>query len=494
MKILGLSLLRIGDILMHREVLQSVRAQYPQAEIHLLINEQFQSVQDLVPEVQTWKFVPRTQLQEILVKRNQSAGHAHEILSRVVTDLNLEKYDLVLNLTNNFLSVRLMDLIEAKEKRGSAFSNGRKVRELNRWQSYLNDHFSVQQGSRFHYVEVLSRALGFEPRRPLAAKSPQSNKIYFQLLTSDKKKNWGLGRFQKLIQNLKADLPQFEFIGLCSPAEREMVEVFFQSHEIVSPGLSEAAQLLSEARLLVTGDTSLLHLAAQARCETVSLFLGSADPVKTSAWQKDSTLISARVACAPCVHSSPCSQRSHLCAEEISVQQVTDVTRALLTGSGKKISSSAQSLEKLVWFNYLENENRSSIPAYASVARENPMSVSSIEQADAKQAELHDACVEMKICIDLISRALLVDQKAGNRRALADLVQKFTQNFSGQKDFVQQLHWALEIRNEFEMIKNVRKAWLELSELIEIRGKILREARGLYVREPRATQEHSAET
>lgn len=496
MKILALSLLRIGDILMHREIVRSIHAQYPQAEVHFLINQQFASVKELLPEVSVWKYLPRTQIQDVLVKRNQHVDHAHQLLTSVVKDLNQEKYDLVLNLTNNFLSVRLMDLIVAKEKRGSAFQDGRKVRDQNRWQTYLNDHFSVTNGSRFHYVEVLSRALGLEADRSTIRTHGKSNKIYFQLLTSDVKKNWGLSRFQKLIQALKFEMPQFEFIGLCSPAERDMVSVFFQPSEFISPSLKEASDLLSEARLLVTGDTSLLHLAAQARCETIAIFLGSADPVKTSAWQNGSTLLTSTVGCAPCTHSKPCSQKSHLCAEEISVARVLAMTKGILVGAPQRsFSSEFAKFETAVWFHYLENENQSQLPRFASIARETKFSrYEDWQKANETQKALEIATQDLKIAVDQTSRSLLVDQKSGNHARIDALVRGFIQKFSDQKDFVRQFLWAFENKNEFEMIKSYRKAWLELSELIEIRGKILNTARGLYVREPSASQEHSAET
>ena len=53
MKILALSLLRLGDIFMHQEILRDLKRAYPQAKIDLVLNEQFAMVGPLLHEVDT---------------------------------------------------------------------------------------------------------------------------------------------------------------------------------------------------------------------------------------------------------------------------------------------------------------------------------------------------------------------------------------------------------------------------------------------------------
>ncbi len=330
MKILIISLLRLGDILLHRELARSLKAQNPDCQIHFLIYSQFQSVGPLVPESEKWHVLDRKSLQRILVERQQSPLTAYTHLESVISEINGEKYDLILNATHNRLSVRMMDLLQAQEKRGVALESGRKVPDVNSWQTYLNENFSSHQGSRFHYLEVLHRSLGISMQLPEAAQCRKPGVILLQLLTSDVKKNWGLEKFRELKDRLQKRFPDHQVLGLCSPQEKEQVSQHFQWHEFLTPNLEDARDLLKEVRLLITGDTSIQHLAAQQGCPVVSLFMGSADPVKTAPWQMGAWVIQAQSDCSPCVHSQPCHQSKHLCAQSIEVTTVFELVESLI--------------------------------------------------------------------------------------------------------------------------------------------------------------------
>jgi ADP-heptose:LPS heptosyltransferase len=392
MKILLLSLLRLGDILMHRQVVRNLKRQYPNAKIHMLIHSQFQSVQNLLPEVDQWHVLDRNEMQKILVERLQSPIVAFEKLQAVVCDLNSHKFDVVFNLTHNRFSVRLMDLIQASDKRGVALHMGRKTADANPWQSYLNENFSELNGSRFHYLEVLQKSLGIEVGQATAGESRKSQLILLQLLTADEKKNWGLGRFAELKKKLEAQFPEARILGICSPQEKDRVSEVFAWTEFLTPTLDEAARLLNEASLLITGDTSIQHLAAQQGCPVVSLFLGSADPVKTAPWQEGAWVVQGQVACSPCAHSSPCHQARHLCAESLKVETVFSFVTGILKGEEVKLFDSSmartvqtktsfrleranesllQIIENEVWSQYLNGSNEPEISNFSIAEMEN---------------------------------------------------------------------------------------------------------------------------
>lgn len=388
MKILLLSLLRLGDIVMHRQVVRNLKRQYPGCQVHMLIHSQFQTVQSLLPEVDQWHALDRNEIQKILVERAQSPIAAFETLQRTIESLNSQNFDLVFNLTHNRFSVRLMDLIQAKEKRGVALEMGRKVADMNSWQTYLNENFSELKGSRFHYLEVLQKSLGIQVGVPSVAGQRQSRLVLIQLLTSDVKKNWGLGRFKELKHKLEREFPEARIVAICSPQEKEQVSKFFDWNEFVTPTLDEVALLLNEAALLITGDTSIQHLAAQQGCPVVSLFLGSADAFKTAPWQEGAWVVQGQAACAPCAHSSPCHQATHLCADALKVETVFSLVSGVLRGkkikifdssisrtSSHKNSSSlekeggfAQWLEKEVWTQYLDGSQVCDVPEVDPVA------------------------------------------------------------------------------------------------------------------------------
>ncbi|MGZ5279482.1 MAG: glycosyltransferase family 9 protein, partial [Pseudobdellovibrionaceae bacterium] len=308
---------------------------------------------------------------------------AFEKLQTLIDGLNAEKFGMVFNLTHNRFSVRLMDLIQSPEKRGVALEMGRKVADENSWQTYFNENFSERQGSRFHYLEVLQRALDIHVGPIPIGESRKSPLILLQLLTSDTKKNWGLHRFAALKKSLEQAFPEMRVLGLCSPQEKEQVSRFFAWNEFLSPTLEEAALLLKEAALLVTGDTSIQHLATQQACPVVSLVLGSADPVKTAPWQTGAWVIQGQANCAPCLHSAPCHQPTHICAQSLQVETVFSLVSGILKGGKVKIFASNairtqrrgdsfgfevqsedlnQTVEQQVWWLYLNGSQKLEMP------------------------------------------------------------------------------------------------------------------------------------
>lgn len=518
MKILLLSLLRLGDVLMHREIVRALNSRYPQAQIHFLINAQFSSVQDLLPEVHRWKLFPRDQIQNILVEQKHPVQHAFRMFEESVDDLNRENYDLVLNLTHNFFSVRLMDLINAGQKRGACFQEGKKVSDQNRWQTYLNEKFSVNGRSRFHYIEVLLRSLDL----PLPFPKPAQNKddlgpVYLQILTADPKKNWGLSRFRQLLAQLQAANPHRQIRALCSPTERELALTVFEKDQIFSPSLQEAAGLLGQARLLITGDTSLQHLAAQVECQIVSIFLGSADCVKTAPWQSGAWVIRSQVSCAPCGHSEPCSRGSHQCAEDIEVDKVFSLAQSILKNEApisldKLVSQTRfsqghlfmspesfhQTLERAVWSCYLEKETASGDFVPAGIAGEmgSLVSQSQLDQISLEQNNIEKMGERIQIEIGKAyqSKIKAIDGKLFSEylNRIREAVQEWERISPSRKDNVLQFQWALSnpTLSDFQILKDLRGAMAELNELTIIRSKILKELRGYHVRS-KPYEEHS---
>ena len=90
------------------------------------------------------------------------------------------------------------------------------------------------------------------------------------------------------------------------------------------------AALLDRCRLLVTGDTGPMHLAAALDTPIVGLFFGPAMPEDTGPYGEDHLLVHAAVPCAPCDHQSRCG--APFCREEISSELVTQLAQAQLAG------------------------------------------------------------------------------------------------------------------------------------------------------------------
>src|SRR4051812_44844975 len=100
MKILVVSLLRLGDILLATSVLRSLKRENPKAEIHILINGQFQAVTNLIPHVTKVFSFDRDGIQQIIGTADRSLLEAYFRVEDLVEQLQTEQYDKVINLTH----------------------------------------------------------------------------------------------------------------------------------------------------------------------------------------------------------------------------------------------------------------------------------------------------------------------------------------------------------------------------------------------------------
>ncbi|MBV2168985.1 MAG: glycosyltransferase family 9 protein [Bdellovibrio sp.] len=371
MKILVLSLLRLGDIIQQAPLLKGLREKHPEAEIHLLLNRQFASVEKVLEgAVDRYIYFDREALQKGLGESSYNILWSYTQVEKLVGELNQESYDVAINLTHNKLSAYLMGVIQASQKRGLYQEEGRFKGLSNRWLRYFNDRFSGSQKSLFHYVELLGKAFDIPVQTPLAASRKKNKLVLLQCLTSDSKKNWGLERYFDLKRTIEVSLVDYEVCVLGASFERETLLKVFSEKDLLICDLPEARKHLQNADLLVTGDTSIKHMAAQVGTPIVEIAVGSSDPLKTGAYSSQAVIIQGEVACAPCSHSQACSQNSHLCAEDVTVEKVFAAVWDQLSGEKILERNLFQTLERAVWSLYLDKARSDVEPFYREAIAE----------------------------------------------------------------------------------------------------------------------------
>ena len=374
MKILVLSLLRIGDIVLSAPVLRGLRERYPDAEIHLLINSQFRQIASLLPYIDRVIPFERDRLQKGLGDANVAIFDSYDRLNETVDQLNFENYDWTINLTHNRLSGWMMNLINAKERSGLCFDHQGRATFGSSWFRYLNNQVDSDGDEVFHYSDVFRFALGLvdeasahtqksglvetvkgrteaEEFLDMTFSTAPARKelIAVQVLTSDSKKDWGLERFQQALVHMGRQHPNAGFAILSAPFERERLMPFVE--DLVASGVNAhlavlsfegAFSLLRKARLLLTGDTSVKHLACAARTPIVEISLGSSDLHRTGAYLHGAVIIQSRETCAPCVHSKPCHRDTHACSVRISPELVSMIAGEVFTGRGFQLKTIAE--------------------------------------------------------------------------------------------------------------------------------------------------------
>jgi len=341
MKILVVNLLRLGDFLQSVPVLAGLKSKHPHAQVDVLVHTPVAALRPLVPAVNRWWTLDRDELQAGLGRSDVPLLTSFDVLKEQCEALSQEKYDLILNLSHTEFSGWITGFIVAKSKVGLAFNSRGQASFNSPWFRYLNRHAGQTATEIFHYSDIFAYAAeaADEPRawpmKPTAEGEaevaalnlPYGEWIAIQALTSDAKKNWGGERWARLINELSAQRPQAHFVLLGAPNEKASLNAIIEKTGAgrVTPAvvsLDGALALLKRAALLITGDTSIKHLANAATCKVVELSLGSSDYRRTGIYKAGSLIVQGQAACAPCPHSNPCSQASHLCAENVHPETV----------------------------------------------------------------------------------------------------------------------------------------------------------------------------
>ncbi|HRO66570.1 MAG TPA: glycosyltransferase family 9 protein, partial [Pseudobdellovibrionaceae bacterium] len=283
MKILVLSLLRVGDLIQQKPLLNRLREKHPGAEIHLLVNRSVLPVRDLFPEVDLWFSFDRDGLQKQIGSAEMPLLKPLKELTALIEELSHEHYDLVCNFTHNRLSAFLSAAIPAAEKKGLlAGDQGFRPFE-NAWLRHFNERFGTKEGTPFHYVELLAGAFDLGRIEPPVLKS-RGNLLLIQPLTSDPKKNYHPTSWIRCLNAVRTSRPDLEIGVLGAPFEKETLLKYFDPEDLLICEWTELKGHLQRAALLVTGDTSVKHLAVQAGVPLLEIALGSADPEKTGAY------------------------------------------------------------------------------------------------------------------------------------------------------------------------------------------------------------------
>lgn len=327
MNILLVSLLRAGDLLMHIAAIEKL-AKAPKINIYLLTHRQNKGLEFLSPWIKKTFYFDRD-----LVQRSQKedflpldSGFLHTI--RLISELNEIKFQTIYNFTNTKISALLISLIRAENKIGLNNNDQNYfVNDPNGWISYLNN----TKSSKFHMIDIFKNSI-IEKHNLTAlanqdlydlAKVEKTKSICIQALTSDQKKTWPLKNWNQLITLFAKKLPEYKIYILCSNAEKTKLFEAFKDYigNIFVSTYKEAYDMINTSSLLITGDTSIKHLASFTNTPVLELTLGSANQNETGIYSENGYLLFNPISCQPCSHSSNCSV-NYICHNSIKVQDV----------------------------------------------------------------------------------------------------------------------------------------------------------------------------
>lgn len=354
MKILVVSLLRLGDLIMLAPVISGLRTRYPRAEIHLLTNDSNRSVVPLMPHIVKTHYFERNSIQQSLGTADAPLFWGYHKVRELVDGINSENYSLCINFTHTKLSGYLMGQIHAEEKQGVAIDAAGRVSYGSPWFRYLNDISTTYKGPQFHFTDVFMFACDLEksPRfselkethegrseadNVLKNFNTNGRTIAIQTRTSEEKKNWEADKWKALLKSLSRAYPADNFVLLGAPNEIEYLTDLkmgadSERIQIAICSMAGAYSILKKSNFVLSVDTSIKHLAAATSAKVIELSLGSSDYQQTGIAKSNSYIIRSKEKCAPCPHSSPCSREKRFCSINISSDAVFAVMSTLLAG------------------------------------------------------------------------------------------------------------------------------------------------------------------
>lgn len=368
MKILVISLLRVGDLAMTAPVLRDLRASLaPGAKLDLLVNSQSLQVAKLLPSIDSVHVFERDTIQKGLGDPAVPFFESYERLSSLLDVLNAQSYDTVINLTHTRLSGWIASLVQANRRVGLSFDQEGKATFGSNWFRYLNAQVEADGKDIFHYNDVFRFALGVQPsggdafketqegkeeaQAILAKKTnPESSLICVQALTSDTKKDWNLKSYARALKAFNERHSNVAVAVLAAPFEEQKLKPFVEDLRatgidafIAVTSFAGAFSLLKKSKLLITLDTSIKHLAAAAHTPILEVCLGSSDPYRTGAYRDGAVVVSSKETCAPCVHSRACHRERRFCDEKIPSDAIAMLASELYEKRSFQLSMIAES-------------------------------------------------------------------------------------------------------------------------------------------------------
>lgn len=364
-RILLLRLERIGDLLMSLGAVRAARALAPDAEIDLVVGSWNEPVARLVGEV------TRVECLDAPWLARGAGGLAPARLVTHAAGWRSRKYDLAINFEGDLRSHALMALSGARRRVGFGQAgggplltdvvghDGRRHVAANGL-ALVERAFDLQPGTlplpasaegaplwRLAVPEVARRSAramvaqlagsGEAGRRPwLAVHAPGGRLV----------KQWPVDRFSQAAAALAAEMGAI--VVLTGGAGDEPIVSQVQAalsgagvRTVRAEGSGDlvlTAALLGECRLLLSGDTGPMHLAAAVGTPVLAVF-GPSMPWRYGPLISAHRVVRVDLACSPCnrIRRPParCQGHSPECLTSISVAEVVEAGRALLASLGE---------------------------------------------------------------------------------------------------------------------------------------------------------------
>ena len=361
-KILVIRTHRLGDVLQLTPMLAGLKARHPAAAITLVTGD---SLADLIgdqPFIDEFVSIPESKYRHELSHRPISRPHVYHELYDGISALRARHFDLAIN--RQYETGALISyLTGAKDIRGGAFSpeqgfyftdnpsselyeiikkdRKKNTRNLVDWNCLIA---GLDPGCTPMNIR-LSAADRWEAAELLSAYdlSPQDGFIAVQMGAARAFRHWGVDHYAALLTHLTLEKKR-QVVLLGTQDEKALVDAVKAKLLPDMTGLIDLTGktslrvlggVLECCRLLITGDTGTMHLAAAVGTPVLAIFYGTAYPWETGPYGCGHLVLFADEPCAPCVQPDDCPTGQH-CRQTIKPEHVCtafEISECLRTGS-----------------------------------------------------------------------------------------------------------------------------------------------------------------
>lgn len=299
--------------------------QDPDGQVDILIHRDSAATAGVLAEtVHRVHYFEREFWQKQLGESWLQSRTAHAELMQLVQSLRAEEYDAVYNFSHTYLAAELTDLIGGKVFHGVRVDIRGAACYSSPWFQDMEKGLDRPDHLKLHFVDSLMAGVGLAGSgfQRYRSRSTGTARVAIQVLTSDARKNWPAHQWVEVLRLLQTVRPQLELTLLGAPFEEEQLQSLASQLgaagvccELIVSDLETTKEILGRQDLLISGDTSIKHLAALQGVPVLELALGPSVIEFTGAFSDRSFIVQARAACCPCPVREGCSQSRQVCAD-----------------------------------------------------------------------------------------------------------------------------------------------------------------------------------
>lgn len=317
-KILVIQLAKMGDVFQSNPLLSFLKKKYKNSTISFLHSVIFTSAAKLV---KADELIDINLDEHIVANKNEfevlDEDYSHSFAKK------LGNFDIAINLNTNNFAAFLLKNVTAEQKYGYGSSNS----HSNNWLNYCSSFIKNRKLGSINLCDIWRNITEFNDFKPISRIEENSNLIVLHPGTRNFKRSWPLENWLSLGKILAKNNFNIAITG----TEEHISSYFKQNADfayndyINKYSLNQSLDLLKTAKVVISCDTGIIHLASLANCPVVAIFTGPAYAYETLSYNTNAeVLFPNNFNCYPCYENESCLI-NHQCQKSITPAMVIDV-------------------------------------------------------------------------------------------------------------------------------------------------------------------------